>query len=130
MTKVGLPGAAEGWQEQDITIAGVMKSLGYSTGQFGKNHFGDRDEQPAVRRSVVILGGGPVRIGQGIEFDACCVEAVAGVVMVDEEVEAKEVEASPNPRVKRLRTGLNLTMWTTRSGIRLVSVTPLLPDLA
>ena len=41
--------------------------------------FGDRDEQPAVRRSVVILGGGPVRIGQGIEFDACCVEAVAGV---------------------------------------------------
>ncbi|MCU0302906.1 MAG: carbamoyl-phosphate synthase large subunit [Thermoanaerobaculales bacterium] len=41
--------------------------------------FGDRDEQPASRRSVVILGGGPVRIGQGIEFDACCVEAVAGV---------------------------------------------------
>ncbi len=41
--------------------------------------FGDRDEQPAARRSVVILGGGPVRIGQGIEFDACCVEAVAGV---------------------------------------------------
>jgi arylsulfatase A-like enzyme len=44
MTKVGLPGAAEGWQEQDITIAAVMKSLGYATGQFGKNHFGDRDE--------------------------------------------------------------------------------------
>lgn len=43
MTKVGLPGAAEGWQEQDITIAGVMKSQGYATGQFGKNHFGDRD---------------------------------------------------------------------------------------
>jgi len=44
MTKVGLPGAAEGWQESDITVAGVMKSLGYATGQFGKNHFGDRDE--------------------------------------------------------------------------------------
>ncbi len=41
--------------------------------------FGDRDEQPSARRSVVILGGGPIRIGQGIEFDACCVEAVAGV---------------------------------------------------
>ncbi len=41
--------------------------------------FGDRDEQPAARRSVIILGGGPVRIGQGIEFDACCVEAVAGI---------------------------------------------------
>lgn len=44
MTKVGLPGAKEGWQETDITIAAVMKSLGYSTGQFGKNHQGDRDE--------------------------------------------------------------------------------------
>jgi arylsulfatase len=44
MTKVGLPGAKEGWQEQDLTIAAVMKSQGYATGQFGKNHFGDRDE--------------------------------------------------------------------------------------
>jgi len=44
MTKVGLPNAAEGWQEQDITIAAVLKELGYATGQFGKNHFGDRDE--------------------------------------------------------------------------------------
>ncbi len=44
MTKVGLPGAKEGWQETDITIAAVMKSLGYATGQFGKNHQGDRDE--------------------------------------------------------------------------------------
>ncbi|MEM1445107.1 MAG: arylsulfatase [Planctomycetota bacterium] len=44
MTKVGLPGAAEGWQEVDITIAGVLKEQGYATGQFGKNHFGDRDE--------------------------------------------------------------------------------------
>ena len=32
-----------------------------------------------IGKKVVILGGGPVRIGQGIEFDACCVEAVAGV---------------------------------------------------
>lgn len=44
MTKVGLPGAKEGWQKTDVTVATVMKSLGYSTGQFGKNHFGDRDE--------------------------------------------------------------------------------------
>ncbi len=44
MTKVGLPGAAEGWQKTDVTIATVMKSQGYATGQFGKNHFGDRDE--------------------------------------------------------------------------------------
>jgi len=44
MTKVGLPGAKEGWQKTDVTIATVMKSLGYTTGQFGKNHQGDRDE--------------------------------------------------------------------------------------
>ena len=44
MTKVGMPGAKEGWQKTDVTIATVMKSLGYATGQFGKNHEGDRDE--------------------------------------------------------------------------------------
>ena len=44
MTKVGLPGAAEGWHERDVTMATVLKSLGYATGQFGKNHQGDRDE--------------------------------------------------------------------------------------
>lgn len=44
MTKVGMPGAKEGWQKTDVTIATVMKSLGYATGQFGKNHQGDRDE--------------------------------------------------------------------------------------
>lgn len=44
MTKVGMPGATEGWQKTDVTIATVMKSLGYATGQFGKNHQGDRDE--------------------------------------------------------------------------------------
>ncbi len=44
MTKVGLPGAKEGWQKTDATMATVMKSQGYATGQFGKNHQGDRDE--------------------------------------------------------------------------------------
>ncbi len=44
MTKVGLPGAKEGWQKTDVTMATVLKSLGYKTGQFGKNHQGDRDE--------------------------------------------------------------------------------------
>ncbi len=43
MTKVGLPGATEGWQASDVTIATVMKSQGYATGQFGKNHQGDRN---------------------------------------------------------------------------------------
>jgi arylsulfatase A-like enzyme len=44
MTKVGLPGAKEGWQKSDVTIATVLKSQGYATGQFGKNHQGDRNE--------------------------------------------------------------------------------------
>lgn len=44
MTKVGLPGAAQGWQKTDVTMATVMKGQGYATGQFGKNHQGDLDE--------------------------------------------------------------------------------------
>jgi arylsulfatase len=44
MTKVGLPGAKEGWQKTDVTMATVLKSQGYATGHFGKNHQGDRDE--------------------------------------------------------------------------------------
>jgi len=44
LTKVGLPGAAEGMKVEDPTIAGLLKAQGYMTGQFGKNHLGDRDE--------------------------------------------------------------------------------------
>jgi arylsulfatase len=44
LTKVGLPGAAIGMPAEDPTIAELLKNHGYSTGQFGKNHFGDKDE--------------------------------------------------------------------------------------
>jgi arylsulfatase len=44
LSKVGLPGATEGISEKDPTIAEMLKPLGYATGQFGKNHLGDRDE--------------------------------------------------------------------------------------
>jgi len=44
MTKVGLPGAATGLQKEDPTIATLLKAQGYATGQFGKNHLGDRNE--------------------------------------------------------------------------------------
>jgi len=44
LTKVGLPGAELGIQDRDITIAEVLKTHGYATGQFGKNHLGDRDK--------------------------------------------------------------------------------------
>jgi arylsulfatase A-like enzyme len=44
LSKVGIPGAPVGLQARDITIAQALKPLGYATGQFGKNHLGDRDE--------------------------------------------------------------------------------------
>jgi arylsulfatase A-like enzyme len=44
LTKVGLPGADLGIRPEDPTIAELLKPLGYMTGQFGKNHLGDKDE--------------------------------------------------------------------------------------
>jgi arylsulfatase len=44
LSKVGLPGATVGLQARDATIAELLKPMGYATGQFGKNHLGDRDE--------------------------------------------------------------------------------------
>jgi arylsulfatase A-like enzyme len=44
LTKVGLPGATQGLRKEDPTIAEMLKPLGYATGQFGKNHLGDRNE--------------------------------------------------------------------------------------
>jgi arylsulfatase len=42
--KVGLPGAKEGLQARDVTLAQLLKAQGYMTAQFGKNHLGDADE--------------------------------------------------------------------------------------
>lgn len=44
LLKVGLPGAKEGLQARDVTIAQLLKAQGYMTAQFGKNHLGDADE--------------------------------------------------------------------------------------
>ncbi|BDU24272.1 arylsulfatase [Flavobacterium sp. GSB-24] len=44
LTKVGFPGAPMGMSQLDPSVGGIMKSLGYATGQFGKNHVGDRNE--------------------------------------------------------------------------------------
>ena len=44
LTKVGVPGSTVGLQAEDPTIAELLKPLGYATGQFGKNHLGDRNE--------------------------------------------------------------------------------------
>jgi arylsulfatase A-like enzyme len=44
LLKVGLPGAKQGLQDRDATIAELLKSQGYATAQIGKNHLGDRNE--------------------------------------------------------------------------------------
>jgi arylsulfatase len=44
LTKVGMPGADVGMPDEDPTIAELLKPLGYATGQFGKNHLGDKDK--------------------------------------------------------------------------------------
>ena len=44
MTTIGIPGSTRGIQKGDPTLATVLKTLGYATGQFGKNHLGDRNE--------------------------------------------------------------------------------------
>ncbi len=44
LSKVGLPGAKQGLSDKDPTIAELLKNHGYATGQFGKNHLGDRNE--------------------------------------------------------------------------------------
>ncbi|HEY4078465.1 MAG TPA: arylsulfatase [Rhizomicrobium sp.] len=45
LTKVGVPGAALGIKPEDPTVAQFLKNFGYMTGQFGKNHLGDRNDQ-------------------------------------------------------------------------------------
>jgi len=44
MTTIGIPGSTLGLQKEDPTLAEVLKPLGYTSGQFGKNHLGDRNE--------------------------------------------------------------------------------------
>jgi arylsulfatase A-like enzyme len=57
LTKVGLPGAKEGLQKEDPTLAELLKPLGYETGQFGKNHLGDRNDfMPTVHGFDVFFG--------------------------------------------------------------------------
>ena len=44
LTKVGMPGAKQGISDKDPTLAALLKPLGYTSGQFGKNHLGDCNE--------------------------------------------------------------------------------------
>src|SRR5262245_50628323 len=57
LTKVGFPGAPMGMSQLDPSIGGLLKNLGYATGQFGKNHVGDRNETlPTVNGFDEFLG--------------------------------------------------------------------------
>lgn len=57
LSKVGLPGAKEGMNIADPTIAVLLKDLGYATGQFGKNHLGDRDEHLPTNHGFDVFFG-------------------------------------------------------------------------
>ncbi|OFV80503.1 MAG: carbamoyl phosphate synthase large subunit [Acidobacteria bacterium RBG_13_68_16] len=68
-------GAVRRYRKVDTCAGEFAASTPYLYGSFGT-----LDEVPDRKRpAVVILGSGPVRIGQGIEFDACCVQAIAGL---------------------------------------------------
>ncbi len=57
LTKVGFPGAPMGMSQEDPSIGGLLKNLGYATAQFGKNHVGDRNESlPTVNGFDEFLG--------------------------------------------------------------------------
>jgi arylsulfatase len=60
MIKVGLPGATLGLQKEDPTIAELLKPLGYATGQFGKNHLGDRNVNHLLAFPVKTAGQLPM----------------------------------------------------------------------
>ncbi|EFF75280.1 arylsulfatase [Achromobacter piechaudii] len=57
LSKVGMPGAPLGLQDRDITIAQALKSHGYNTAQFGKNHLGDRDEYLPTKHGFDVFFG-------------------------------------------------------------------------
>ncbi|MFC1657085.1 arylsulfatase [Candidatus Moduliflexota bacterium] len=57
LSKVGLPGAKEGMMVEDPTIAGLLKDQGYATGQFGKNHLGDRDDHLPTNHGFDVFYG-------------------------------------------------------------------------
>jgi carbamoyl-phosphate synthase large subunit len=68
-------GAVRRYRKVDTCAGEFAAATPYLYGSFGTLD----EAPPRVRPAVVILGSGPVRIGQGIEFDACCVHAVAGL---------------------------------------------------
>jgi arylsulfatase A-like enzyme len=58
LTTVGTPGAPAGLQKEDITLAEILKTLGYTTAQFGKNHLGDLEEHLLRHASQLFIASG------------------------------------------------------------------------
>ena len=72
LSKVGLPGAEQGLSDKDPTIAELLKNHGYATGQFGKNHLGDRNEYlPTVHGFDEFYGLPALPHWQGEDRPAC-----------------------------------------------------------
>ncbi len=98
LTKVGLPGAPEGIKAEDPTIAELLKEFGYATGQFGKNHLGDRDDtnwEGGYRVPCVIRWPGIIKPG-----------TLINEIGAHEDIMETLLAAAGNPNVKEeLLTG-------------------------
>ncbi len=83
LSKVGLPGAELGMRVEDPTIAGLLKNHGYVTGQFGKNHLGDRDEHLPTNHGFDVFYGNLYHLNAEEEpenyVDQDIIEAAAAV---------------------------------------------------
>ena len=111
LCKVGIPGATVGLQDRDITIAQALKPLGYATGQFGKNHLGDRDEYLPVKHGFDEFFGNLYHLNAEEEperpyypkNDAACVKANAPRGVLKASADGKIEDTGPLNR-KRMET--------------------------
>lgn len=83
LSTVGLPGSPQGLQKEDPTLAELLKPLGYATGQFGKNHLGDRDEHLPTAHGFDEFFGILYHLNAGeyveqVDYPAKAVEAAGG----------------------------------------------------
>ncbi len=105
LTKVGMPGADLGLRDEDPTIATALKEQGYTTGQFGKNHFGDRDEfLPTNRGFDEFFGNLYLLCVEVVEVAEKLVEAVVGgqVLVAVTEVVLAELAGHVAQRLEQL----------------------------
>ncbi len=88
MTKVGMPGADIGIQAEDATMAELLKPLGYATGQFGKNHFGDRNKYLPTAHGFDEFFGNLYHLNAEEEPENRRLSAGEGLARVPQEIQA------------------------------------------